>query len=92
MAERLSGELSKGGISLPQERGSWRFSIKDAIKGGLVLGALGAFAGLSLIAAAAPYHSLGLEYFIVTPLVYGTAFGLLGFAGGGLVGGARESK
>lgn len=90
MAERRAELLRNPGIVALQEKGSGRFSIKDAIKGGLILGALGAIGGLSLVFAATGYHTINAMAFVTIPAAYGLGFGLLGFIGAGFISALRS--
>jgi len=75
---------------LPLPKGSERFSIKEAIKWGAILGLLGIAAGFSLVAASANFYEVSLYSKLMAPLTLGLGFGAFGFAGGGLLGRTRK--
>lgn len=71
---------------LAHPRGSEKFSLKVAIKGGVLFGVLGFGAGISLVLAASNLGTINLLSYSIAPLILGIGFGGFGFIGGGILG------
>ena len=88
--ERVSSERIMQQAVLPKLRGSERFSLKEALKGGLFFGISGFGAGIFLVLAASHLETINLLSYSIAPLIFGIGFGGFGFFGGGIL--SRSAK